>query len=498
MCAFSTRAFTLLGLLLVWGLLDRQRNNLIMAPADMAGVIGQDGLPINSSFSQVSRTYSEVSENRPKSNQAIIIELLNNREISNEKYIDALLEIVKVEEITHISRISRNRLCVYLTSASKATQLVEENKFLKVENEEVKINYRVAKSIKVIISNADASITNTAIKRFLTNVCGIRTASSVSELKINNNMGKLNNVFTFRRVVYIHPEDVSKLPGSRQFRGDGLTCNVFFSTGNPKCFICSSEEHLAKECSIGLSQDDKEGSLQNTTNSDNDDKHKQKQEESAQFTQTLNTREKNSTLDSQLPGDDSSNRKIQDLTAVSTPSDAASATQLAGATNQLMFAGQPLFSKPSGTSQELKKRTHPPSSLASSSPDVTNSTEDFQDEKTNSSKKMRKEIDKSARETIGKQIKLSALLIPPETAATFPVTFNQLIDIVNSSIDNGYATVANELKQGTDNVDSFIIMIQEVWSRCTDRSTKTRLTRIKKALIGGAEGDSSLEADAPT
>lgn len=217
-------------------------------PAAMAGVIGQNGLPLSDNSSVTSLSYSEVSEVRPKSNQAVILELLDNKEINNEKYIDALLEIVKAEEITHISRISRNRMCVYLTTADKATSLVDVNKYVIVEGEEVKISPLVARSVKVTISNADASISNTAIKRYLNLVCKIRTSSSVSELKINSISERIRNVFSFRRVVYIHPEDVDKLPSSQKFKGDGTTWNVFFNTGNPKCFICSAEDHLAKQC----------------------------------------------------------------------------------------------------------------------------------------------------------------------------------------------------------------------------------------------------------
>lgn len=219
-----------------------------MAPVVMTGVIGPNGLPLSERLSVETRSYSEITEVRPKSNQAVVLELLKNNEISNEKYIDALLEVVRPEEITHISRISRNRLCVYLTTAGKAAELVEVNKFVVVNNEQVKINYLIAKSVKVTISNADASISNTAIKRYLNHVCKIRTASSVSELKVNTSRDQLKNVHSFRRLVYIHPEDVNKLPSSQKFQGDGTTWNVFFNTGNPKCFLCGSEDHFAKQC----------------------------------------------------------------------------------------------------------------------------------------------------------------------------------------------------------------------------------------------------------
>lgn len=105
---------------------------------------------------------------RFKINQAIILESLSNEEISNEQYIDALLEVVEAEEIL---RISINRLCVYLTTATKAAELVDVRKFVVVDRKKVNISHFMARFIKIETSNADASISNTAIKRFLNPVC---------------------------------------------------------------------------------------------------------------------------------------------------------------------------------------------------------------------------------------------------------------------------------------------------------------------------------------
>lgn len=95
-----------------------------------------------------------------------------------------------------------------------ATFLVEKVGAIDVNGKLVTINYFVHKSVKIIISNAGYGITKSSIKRFLTKDCKIKTLSSVPELK--KNMGQNNvdvyEMKSYRRFVYIHPDDVDKLP----------------------------------------------------------------------------------------------------------------------------------------------------------------------------------------------------------------------------------------------------------------------------------------------
>lgn len=119
-------------------------------PAVLAGIIGPNGLPL-SDKSVPSLSYSKASEMRPKGD---VLQLLKNKKIPNEKYIDALLEKVNASEITHLLKISKNRLCVYVTTAAKATKLFDVCNHLIFDCEEVKLTYLVPKSVKVIISNA--------------------------------------------------------------------------------------------------------------------------------------------------------------------------------------------------------------------------------------------------------------------------------------------------------------------------------------------------------
>lgn len=219
-------------------LLDRPAHNLKMAdtyPADFF-------VPVKS--------FTDPSEVRPSDDQAIVFSI--RKDVPNKTYIEELNKYVQdPKSFLYVSRISRDRMCVVLQEAKQADMLVNQIQNINIEGSSVSLNFFVAKSVKVIISNAGYGISNSALKKFLTNVRKIRTASSVSELKANvvPDNPAFSGIKSFRRSVFIHPDDVDKLPkGPVKFATDKIGFNVFFEVESPKCFICSETGHFRNNC----------------------------------------------------------------------------------------------------------------------------------------------------------------------------------------------------------------------------------------------------------
>lgn len=196
------------------------------------------------------KEFSDPNESVPSDDQAIVFSI--DRTIPNISYLRELNKYVKDDtSFLFVSRISRDRLCVVLREAAQASMLVDNVNNITVNDFNTQIDYLVAKAVKVNISNAGYSVTNSAIKRFLTQTCKIRTASSVSFQKANSDPeGKeFKQAINFRRIVYIHPEDVNKLPkGPMKFSTPGLSYNVFFDIDSPKCFLCGQSDHFRRAC----------------------------------------------------------------------------------------------------------------------------------------------------------------------------------------------------------------------------------------------------------
>lgn len=194
--------------------------------------------------------YNDPSDHVPSDDQ--VITLLINKEIPNLVYLEELNKHINNESsFLFVSRISRDRLCIVLETAAQATKLVEDVCYINVNNNKIPINYLVAKSVKVYISNAGHNVSNSALKKYLTRDKGIRTASSVTYLKANldHDGVKFKSSTSFRRVVWIHPDDVGKLPkGPIKFYSATVGWNVFFEVDNPKCFLCGDTTHFKNKC----------------------------------------------------------------------------------------------------------------------------------------------------------------------------------------------------------------------------------------------------------
>lgn len=198
------------------------------------------------------QSLTDPTENRPKDDQAIVITI--QKDISNLTYCDELNKYIKDDKsFLYVSRISGDRLCVVFKEAEQAAMLVDQVGYIMVNNNKVLIKYLVAKSVKVVISNVGYGISNSCLKRYLTNTCKIRTSSSVSELKayVHPEGARYNGVSSFRRAVYIHPDDVNLLPKKPvKFMTGSIGFNVFFDIDKPNCFLCASTEHFRKDCPL--------------------------------------------------------------------------------------------------------------------------------------------------------------------------------------------------------------------------------------------------------
>lgn len=193
---------------------------------------------------------TDPDEVRPKDEQAIVFEI--EKDVPVRAYIEELNKHINdPKSFLYASRISGNRMCVVLATATQAKKLVEEVGAIKINGKTSNIKFFIEKSVKIIISNAGYGISNSALKRYLTKFRQITTLSSVSEFRTN--MGQENrdtyDIRSFRRFVYILPRDVNKLPTEPIiFATDQAIHNVFFEVDSPKCFLCKNTGHFQVNC----------------------------------------------------------------------------------------------------------------------------------------------------------------------------------------------------------------------------------------------------------
>lgn len=181
----------------------------------------------------------------PKKDQAVILDSLENVQIKD--YAQALGKIVDPSQIRFLSRISNNRVCVYLSSKSVADDIVENKQFITIQNQRLPIRPLINRNKRIIISNVCPIIPHSEIEKRLQEM-QITPMSPISFLRAGINENGYNHILSFRRQLYVTPEDFNRLPEKVSIDFDETTYWIYFSSDTMTCFICKNDGHVASKC----------------------------------------------------------------------------------------------------------------------------------------------------------------------------------------------------------------------------------------------------------
>ena len=144
-----------------------------------------------------------------------------------------------------ISKISGNRVCIYLNSKNIVDKLVSGK--IIVNQNIISARPYIEKNKRVVISNVSPHIPHNVIIQSLA-LKGITVVSQMHHIKASSSKAGRAHIMSFRRQIYIKEEDVPLLPESLQITYDESTHWIFLSTESANCFLCKQSGHIAKVC----------------------------------------------------------------------------------------------------------------------------------------------------------------------------------------------------------------------------------------------------------
>lgn len=200
---------------------------------------------MSSQTQSASKSYATVTSNTvfPKKDQAVVIESVEG--VTLKEYIQSLSTLVNSATIRFISRISNSRVCIYFDSKQTADNLLERE--IKIRDKSLQILPLITKNKRIVLSNVCPVIPHHIIENRLKEM-NVAIKSPITFMKVGIAEPGFSHILSFRRQLYVAPEDIKLLPESFQISYDDTNYWIYVSTDALKCFTCNNMGHLAKYC----------------------------------------------------------------------------------------------------------------------------------------------------------------------------------------------------------------------------------------------------------
>jgi len=194
---------------------------------------------------QISFANAAAKTRNPKKEQAIIIEITDD--IQQYEYIYAIAEITKPENILFMSRISKDRFCIFLSSVEMVDRVVNHPTPITINEKPIKIRKYFNPDKRIIISNVCPTIPNETILSEISNI-GIIPTSQIIHLRAGVKKEGFAHILSFRRQMFISTETTIILPNSLLINHEGSNHRIFFSDDSLICYKCKKIGHTSASC----------------------------------------------------------------------------------------------------------------------------------------------------------------------------------------------------------------------------------------------------------
>lgn len=374
----------------------------------------------------------------PKKDQAIILDAIDG--VTLKDYLISLSSILPTTAIRFVSRISNARICIYLDTKNTADNII--GKKITIQNICLEIKPLISRNKRIVLSNVCPVVPNYIIEQKFQEL-NIKIMSPISFMKIGVTDPGFSHILSFRRQLYVTPEDELRLPESFQISFEDTNYWIYVSNDSLKCFSCHKVGHLAKNCSQTINNSETIRDVQHTVT------------------------------------------EIEDsLDVIPEPSQ--------------NVQSNPEFSEPLQITSKGKKRIHSPSVTSDSSKtnfikshvrdsdsdliETDDSSSNFSQEDaikstSNKTKKKLIKIDTRTEEEIWNDIKENIDDLNSDN--TFPINLDQFISLLDNS--KGKQNIKDLVYSYTDNIKDLITMCNKLHCKMS-KSLKNRCSRLCKKL----------------
>lgn len=368
--------------------------------------------------------------------QAIILTCVDELLISD--YTIAVGEIVQPKNVLCSSKVSKNRVCIHLSSKKLVEEFTSEHASVEIKGKKVFIRPLVSPNKRIIFSNVSPAIPNRYLAKILDKL-SVNTSSDVTRMKVSISDPGYAHVESHRRQVYVKADDVRKIPPMIQYTHDGIEYYIFAGPEVMRCYKCKKEGHKASNCTV---------SDQGSANA-------------------VDTQLTNEDFPETIPGIKNADTQLTDDEFPEVETDSKQSETPA----------------PEIVENTTFKRPHSPSNSSSISANTFAKPEANKKKGSRSVKQSKKKtkIDATVEEKMGK---IDEALCPCrkvfEDTAKTPCCFDDFVNFYKSTY--GQNNLFSEVQKISKDKQQVIDLITEIYPLITVPSVKTKLTKIKNKL----------------
>lgn len=402
----------------------------------------------DASDSRGSKTMSQTSSSQtstfPKKELAILLNIVE--ELKLHDYVVAVGNIIGPKNITFASRISNNRVCIYLNSVNLVNMIVENHSNVVINGYDISIRKLITPARRLLISNVCPSIPNNVIENTIRSI-GLRPVSPMSFLRAGLTGDEYNHILSFRRQIYVQPDDAVEFASSMIIKYEEVNYRIYLTYDSLTCFICKKANHIARYCPTANAS--AQGNIVNNP-----------QSSQYEIQGTGPIQSNNMNVDLQVPDTD-----LTTKSATGEPLEDIPRLPCKRAGSQISDA-----SLPTNDNQER------PTSVEFVAPLPRN--QDPSDSNSRQNKRLKKS-------NSTEDIKVEELMLPvkkliDESPSISTLNFNQLVDFFENV--HGSPDIVSIAQLYTSDFKGLISTLNNIYPLLSHRTLKARCTRIKKKL----------------
>ena len=203
-------------------------------------------------------SYAQATNPLPTKKQAILLPV--DEETPLIDYFVAIGRKIGPSNIISASKISKQRICIYLLNEATADLFIRDHKNIIVNGKQIVARKLIAPAKKLVLSNIHPYLPNNKILQALRNH-DLKPVSNIHNLHVGLTTSTLSkdkselysHITSFRRGVYIEPNEEIVIPDSLLINHDNEYHRIFINEKETEqsCFICKNTGHTSASCPIG-------------------------------------------------------------------------------------------------------------------------------------------------------------------------------------------------------------------------------------------------------